>query len=301
MKKLKSTPASFGVHVIAKRRTALVDRSAKQPPHRVDQAAQLRGRQRSGGAKRVQASSVQELVDVNVSESGDATLIEQGRFDREAAALKLSAKSSRRDPQGVFAESGEAVLGQGFGVQVSPQAAEAARVVEEQHTSVVERPDDVSVRVGRVAEGESAGHAQVDGESASRSADQRQLLAMTEEAHEPIAGKQGLGGSIAGHDVVPLQTDVLHTRVGDRLFERSPNGLDFGQLGHDRMLRAAGFFASGATGGGVGWIWRRVGLLAETKPDTHSRRNGCARAIGIARPADHGSLLFRRLDRANGP
>lgn len=110
---------------------------------------------------------------------------------------------------------------------------------------------------------ELPGHAEADDHGApvaSRGSaecirDDRQLLSLAPEFHDPGADEQVAGGGSAGDDVPSEELNPVDDASDDPIFKRAADGLDFRQFGHG---------SCGLPRRGSGWYGTRVDRSATT-------------------------------------
>lgn len=188
-----------------------------------------------GAAGGADAGEEEGFVGVDVADTGDGVLIEEEGLDGAGAG---GCEVGGGDGEGIGAELGPGAH-ERCGVGESPEAAEAARVLEGE-AAFVEVPEGVEVWLGVevggvVAPGEAAGHAEVDAEDAAACAEECELLAAAFDGGDAMALEE-LGGGSAVATVADVgatefgAADGLVEEVGE---EGLADSLDLREFGHE--------------------------------------------------------------------
>ena len=175
---LKEAFLPGGVHVIGHGRTAERDGLAQDGLDGAVQAFEFLGREAASLASRANAGAEETFVRVDVADSMEKLLVQQGRFDGGPAPAKERAKRVERDVQWLLSGSEEtfvargssrlalAGIRRGLGRKVEyGQASETARIDEADFPSVIKLQDGVSMfrrRLVGLTHEQTAGHAEVD-------------------------------------------------------------------------------------------------------------------------------------------
>nr|ABZ10024.1 hypothetical protein ALOHA_HF4000APKG10F13ctg1g7 [uncultured marine microorganism HF4000_APKG10F13] len=189
-----------------------------QPPH-------FACGERVGGPQRVDASSVQRLVDIDVPEAGEEALVEQQRLQprptRRQHRAEAGGGESARERLG--AEVAHHLAGAGD----LPGAPELAHINEAEPVAAVEPEGGRRPRWWLARHHQPPGHAQVNDKPAAVEPQQQELAAAVE-PHDAAAGdfQRGCRGArpdgFGGGEGAPHQ----------QRRERTAAGFDFGKLRH---------------------------------------------------------------------
>jgi len=234
--------------VVAERGSARPDRGAQDPPQMAMQLRHRRAGEVGGAREGVDPRRPQDLVDVDVAETGDHRLIEQQRL-HAAATAEPAAELGEGDPERVRAERARAravagargARGSGSGAAVHPDAAEPPRIADAQLV-VAARERDPQVRVAPERcparrQGDAAAHAEVQDHHARRREVQREPLPVPLDARHapPDEVRRRRGGR--RHDVV--RTRHVHggeRRADEVAREVARDRLDLRQLRHAAIV-----------------------------------------------------------------
>ncbi len=161
-----------GIPVVAEGRTASLDGLSEDRPNRSCEGLPLAGADGAASPLRIEASHKEGLVDVDVPEAGDHSLVEQGRLEGSPRAGEIAAKSRGHGPRGggdpVDPEPA-AVVAVGLGTCEDHEIAESAGVDVPQRQPAggsLEGPADMLMR--KPGQG-STGHDRVEAEAAGHS------------------------------------------------------------------------------------------------------------------------------------
>ncbi len=221
---LEPAGAAIGVDVIAEGGTAGRDGASKKQAHAADQGLDRFERNVAGWRMRMQATGMQQFIDVNVAQTRDDVLIEQGGFDRPARPGKPLVQLPGGDGQGIGSEACPALGVEFGGFREGPYPAEASRVGKNKLATIVQLPNDVDMRIGglwrcgvgladlawKVAQ--RPGHAQVEAEAWRMAAHgagpgrrftshQGELLAVPFDRGDALVQQQGVGVAGSGDDI----------------------------------------------------------------------------------------------------
>ena len=200
----------------------------------------------------VNPSEKERLVDVNVAETGDNSLVKQDRFHRRSATHQNPLKV--RDAKVVIRIG---FLGEGFwphaaqqvrerrGVWRKGQSAELSLVCVRDRASVVHRKPRAMVGRcwrTRLDDHKAPGHPEVDDERPVAVEVQQQILPSPSDADASRPGKRLVEWMPVDLGVTPgpFEHHVRKRPANDERFEGAPDGLDFGQLGHAQIVPGNG-------------------------------------------------------------
>lgn len=193
------------------------------------------------------------FVGIDIADAGKNALIEQYSFDHTSRLMNASFQLPAGDRQRIRSENRPSFGEELFIRRKRPQAAEAARITEEEFSLAgggLENPPTVNVGcrmfVGRCVISASrtvypalTRHAKVDADRRTAFADDRELLAVTLKPADALVEKQRMlqrftPSTIAGtsHDVRPMHAHVRYDRPDQRGFKRVLEVFDFRQFRH---------------------------------------------------------------------
>ena len=96
---LEKAARAFGIDIVGNGGTAEADCALEDFAHGEPEALEFDAGEASGAAARANAGAKEALVGVDVAYPGEERLVEQGRFDREAAATEEGCEFGRLDAE----------------------------------------------------------------------------------------------------------------------------------------------------------------------------------------------------------
>ena len=234
-----------------------IDRLFEEVTNRLGEASDRLPIKSIGGGHGVDAGPMEGLVGVDVSDSGEHPLVEEGGLHVPSRCRESGPEIPGLDRSGVGSEAG-AIVEEASGGREDHEIAEAARIDASQQQSPALPGSDPPANVfvgnssGRPAGFDGlhehpAGHAEPDAESAGTAFDQGQLLPV---AIDPIDRRADEGTSPLGRRVRGQMVASPHRRGLDRAAlddgERSSDAFDFGKFRHGVRSWTTGRVASGA-------------------------------------------------------
>lgn len=248
---LEVTELTIGRGVVAKGRAAGRDRLQQRLPDRGGQTPGPLAGDRPRPALGRNARPVQAFADVNVAESGDHALIEQGHFDRPAFAgeSRIQRHGVEAVSQRIGSQMGEQfVIIQFFGLDQGhePEAAgiakpDGARIQLEIHMVMGPR------RRQAVAEnGHPSRHAQVYDECPPVIQCNEDVLGPPPQMQNPAVFKARRHIAWKGNSEIPAPDDRARDRSAFHRRRQPPaHGFNFGQFGHGNKVAVSGGFRYG--------------------------------------------------------
>src|SRR5690606_5951674 len=112
----------------------------EQPPHRRDEVAALAGSNSPPRGQRVDAAGVQHIIDIDIAETCNELLIEQGGLDRPLGVLKPVMELLWGDFQGIRPKIEPTGVIKRLNIRKGPEAAESPGIHDNDLRAAFEVP-----------------------------------------------------------------------------------------------------------------------------------------------------------------
>lgn len=167
MKVLEAAGPTIAIDIVADGGAAITDGQAQDGFDRLVESVDLLGGELAGAGEGMDVGGKEGFIHIDIAESGDEGLVEEGGLDGAARAGELMSKLGCGQGEGFRAEVGVGLLEGEI-----PDPAKTTRVAETKlggacGMGVAKADDQVCMGTrgdGRIFEGKLAGHAQMDAE-----------------------------------------------------------------------------------------------------------------------------------------
>lgn len=229
---------AVGPRIIAKSRSAGLDRLGNDFPDRCDEAPHAGPRQPAGCPARVDPGAVKRFAHIDIAKAGDDPLVEQQRLYRRGSAAKLFAEPARIEVRRLGPKRSDRRPGAQRLRRDQVHRAETPRVVERQPPPLVGLDQQMVVGIHlRRVDSPLSRHSEMENQRvAAVGPDQPELSPAAEPGHpcpcQPLAKVVREGPAEVGS----ARLDPHHSAAEQHPFEASDSGFDFGELWHRRDM-----------------------------------------------------------------